>query len=351
MKYLLSALVFLGVFLGGSPCAWGSSSGGPLAPEGLATRAEFVFEATVLKKAFMAPDRDPPRTIMILQVNPAFQVKGDIQSGLVRLLIPGGYDGDTIVQRSSGPLHMMYAVGDTVLCHGLKFDDGSIVLADHGNALMLRKENGDGDYVAVNTRGQPVATYSIGDAPPSEAIGMPASYDASFVHVPPTDGAMAWSAFKTQVQSIIEADGPGSNAVIPGADACEMTASCGPCVGDPASGDTDDDGICDDSDACPTDTSNDADGDGFCIGEGDCDDANDAVHPGATELCDDIDQDCDGDPLGPNCGVETCEAHECKKGKVNVCHKPGEPPENTLCISENAVPAHLGHGDACGECP
>jgi hypothetical protein len=62
------------------------------------------------------------------------------------------------------------------------------------------------------------------------------------------------------------------------------------------------------------DTWPDADGDGFgdAVGEvlsecttgegrvengGDCDDADASVNPGATELCDDIDQDCDGDPL------------------------------------------------------
>ncbi len=47
----------------------------------------------------------------------------------------------------------------------------------------------------------------------------------------------------------------------------------------------------------------------------------------------------------------TCLSHPCKNGKVSVCHKPAEPAENTLCISENAVPAHVGHGDVCGICP
>ncbi len=46
----------------------------------------------------------------------------------------------------------------------------------------------------------------------------------------------------------------------------------------------------------------------------------------------------------------TCSAFECKNGKVNVCHKPNDPAEKTLCISDNAVPAHLTHGDACGPC-
>ncbi len=37
----------------------------------------------------------------------------------------------------------------------------------------------------------------------------------------------------------------------------------------------------------------------------------------------------------------------CGKNKVLVCHKG----KNTLCISTNAVQAHLNHGDALGACP
>ncbi len=39
----------------------------------------------------------------------------------------------------------------------------------------------------------------------------------------------------------------------------------------------------------------DADGDGWTPNEGDCDDAEPATSPSATETCDDIDNDCDGD--------------------------------------------------------
>ncbi len=38
----------------------------------------------------------------------------------------------------------------------------------------------------------------------------------------------------------------------------------------------------------------DADGDGYAPGEGDCDDADTSVHPGAEEVCDGKDNDCDG---------------------------------------------------------
>ncbi len=37
----------------------------------------------------------------------------------------------------------------------------------------------------------------------------------------------------------------------------------------------------------------DLDGDGFKPSEGDCDDGDSDVNPGAAEVCDDVDNDCD----------------------------------------------------------
>ncbi len=49
----------------------------------------------------------------------------------------------------------------------------------------------------------------------------------------------------------------------------------------------------------------DEDGDGFCADEGDCDDRNPGVHPGAEETCNREDTDCDGviDNVGPLTGL------------------------------------------------
>ena len=53
------------------------------------------------------------------------------------------------------------------------------------------------------------------------------------------------------------------------------------------------DGLDNDCDGQP-ENSNDVDGDGVSVCAGDCDDSNPVVFPGATEVCDGFDNDCDG---------------------------------------------------------
>jgi hypothetical protein len=58
------------------------------------------------------------------------------------------------------------------------------------------------------------------------------------------------------------------------------------------------DGIDQDCDGSDLTQETDGDGDGYTVGQGDCDDTDGSIHPGATEIANDgIDQDCDGSDL------------------------------------------------------
>jgi len=57
------------------------------------------------------------------------------------------------------------------------------------------------------------------------------------------------------------------------------------------------DGLCnpnENSQNCPADCLPDADGDGYTVAEGDCNDSNPDINPGAEEFCNGLDDDCDG---------------------------------------------------------
>ncbi len=68
---------------------------------------------------------------------------------------------------------------------------------------------------------------------------------------------------------------------------------------------SDDDTGDDDTGDDDTSPGDDADGDGYSTADGDCNDGNASIHPGADEECDDVDQDCDG-AAAENCA--SCKA-------------------------------------------
>jgi hypothetical protein len=80
----------------------------------------------------------------------------------------------------------------------------------------------------------------------------------------------------------------------------------------------------------------DCDGDGFTVAGGDCNDANPAVHPGAVETCNHLDEDCDG--LIDEGGNALCDdGNPCTS---DVCKPQGgcvstPEPDGTSCDDQN----------------
>jgi len=114
---------------------------------------------------------------------------------------------------------------------------------------------------------------------------------------------------------------------------------------DDAVGD-DDDAVGDDDD---TSGPQDLDGDGYTEADGDCDDGDDTIHPGAEELCDEVDHNCDGDIHGDNDGDGSDVCDDCDDADDTV--HPGALETNGDGVDSNCdglddlVPGENCYGD------
>jgi hypothetical protein len=151
--------------------------------------------------------------------------------------------------------------------------------------------------------------------------------------------------------------------------------------------DTDNDGIADCNDGCPEDPNKiepgvcgcgvadtDTDNDGTADCNDGCPEDPNKIEPGVCGCgVADLDTDCDGVadchdicPGGDdsvdnnNDGIADCsqllpynqyaQDWKCGNKKINLCHVDEYGNRHTLCVSSNALPAHLGHGDWAGPC-
>jgi len=120
--------------------------------------------------------------------------------------------------------------------------------------------------------------------------------------------------------------------------------------------DTDNDTICDMDDICPNDIANDADSDDYCAPE-DCDDNDATIYPGAPEICDMDDNDCDGlvdedgigDPLTQSCGSGNCQGTEtCVGGDWSDCNSEGD--DVGVCVICDTDGNEVYDGTQDGDC-
>lgn len=73
----------------------------------------------------------------------------------------------------------------------------------------------------------------------------------------------------------------------------------------------------------------DLDGDGVTPNDGDCDDDSPMIHPSADEICDDVDNNCDGlideEPVSGEQWYVDLDGDGCLNDLITTCDTPSQP--------------------------
>jgi len=168
-------------------------------------------------------------------------------------------------------------------CDGL-VDEGTDYYDDDGDGFTEADGDCDDDNVHVYPGG-----VEIGDGLDNDCDGeVDESMDTG------DDDGDGWSEADGDCDDTDPDVNPGATEVEDGID-----NDCDGHVDSPPTGDDDDD------DSGPP--GDDADGDGWTVDEGDCDDTDPGVHPGAREEANGLDDDCDGqvDEIGAGPGMQS----------------------------------------------
>ncbi len=225
---------------------------------------------------------------------------GDASVSLQACSAPAGYVSDnTDCNDSNASIHP----GATELCNGLDDDCDGLVDENLGS-LWFADADGDGygnAAISLTACAAPAGYVSDNtDCNDSNASVHPGATELCNGLDDDCDGQIdenlgsVWYADS-------DGDGYGNPAVAQNActqpagyvsnntDCNDSNASVHPGATEICNGlDDDCDGLTDEGGIC------DADGDGYTVGDGDCNDNNASVHPGAPELCNGLDDDCDG---------------------------------------------------------